>query len=65
MIPLQHRTKGPRTLGATPERPIGPFGRWPDSSEDEETDSGADQAAHPTQPPTPGSPESSINASSA
>lgn len=44
MIPMPpHRTKGPGVLGATPEQPIGPFGRWPESGEDPETDTNADQ----------------------
>lgn len=31
VIPMpSHRTKGPGVLGATPEQPIGPFGRWPE-----------------------------------
>ncbi|MFV0138133.1 hypothetical protein ACLGIH_34135 [Streptomyces sp. HMX87] len=35
MIPLPpHRTKGPGVLGATPEQPDGPFGRWPKDDED-------------------------------
>ncbi|EGX60676.1 hypothetical protein SZN_06986 [Streptomyces zinciresistens K42] len=39
MIPLPpHRTKGPGVLGATPEQPIGLFGRWSGGTEDEETD---------------------------
>jgi hypothetical protein len=32
---MQHRTKGPGVPGATPEQPIGPFGRWSDGSQDE------------------------------
>ncbi|MER5974521.1 hypothetical protein ABT112_33275 [Streptomyces sp. NPDC002055] len=47
MIPLPpHRTKGPGVLGATPERPNGPFGRWPDPAADEDT--GEPTAAWPT-----------------
>jgi len=44
-----HRTKGPGVLGATPEQPIGPFGRWHEPGEDPETDTNADQdGPHPS-----------------
>ncbi|MFF8610978.1 hypothetical protein ACF06X_34295 [Streptomyces sp. NPDC015346] len=37
MIPLPpHRMQGPGALGATPEQPDGPFGRWPDPYADED-----------------------------
>ncbi|MFJ3309636.1 hypothetical protein ACIPSA_42830 [Streptomyces sp. NPDC086549] len=46
MIPLPpHRTKGPGVLGATPEQPAGPFGRWPGPGEDE--DQGEPDEEHP------------------
>ncbi|WP_178379126.1 hypothetical protein [Streptomyces sp. NBRC 110465] len=47
VIPLPpHRTKGPGTLGATPEQPYGPFGRWP--GDDEEHDAAAPDTAVPS-----------------
>ncbi|WP_405880601.1 hypothetical protein OG762_19515 [Streptomyces sp. NBC_01136] len=43
MIPLPpHRTKGPGLLGAAPEQPIGPFGRWPEPCEAEDSDTDFD-----------------------
>ena len=36
VVPMQHRTKGPGVLGATPEQPIGPFGWWEDDNRGED-----------------------------
>lgn len=38
-----HRTKGPGVLDATPEQPIGPFGRWAEADRDQEQDNGIGQ----------------------
>lgn len=38
MIRTPHRTKGPGVLGAEGPGHIGPFGRWPEDSEDEDQD---------------------------
>lgn len=45
MIQAPHRTKGPGVLGAEGPGRIGPLGRWPDDTEDE--DQGEPDEEHP------------------
>jgi hypothetical protein len=50
VIRTPHRTKGPGVLGAQGPGQAGPFGRWPDGTEDDETDTPGDTQASPRTP---------------